>query len=263
MHRAGVDRWLVASQKSRAAPADGGSAMNGSAASSANGITSRPGQPVRRRQRHPAVLGGEDLPREAAIERQRQPGHGHVGVPAGQAGGRVGPGHLAERQRPPGQQLAHDRGDPGDEAAADAGLEPDPQHGVLGRRRIGHGVLGAVPVGQQAAGPGEQGAPGPGQRHLARAPAEQLRAQGGLQAADLLAQRRLRHEQPLGRGSGEAPFLGHGHEVAQVTDMHVHNQRLWEKVLDRAPSAASEWATGTTQATTDGGDSRWSSGFTG
>src|ERR1700759_4456927 len=38
--RAGADRWPVASQKSRAAPADGGSAMNGSAASSANGITS-------------------------------------------------------------------------------------------------------------------------------------------------------------------------------------------------------------------------------
>ncbi|GGY32442.1 hypothetical protein GCM10010384_44780 [Streptomyces djakartensis] len=49
---------------------------------------------------------------------------------------------------------------------------------------------------------------------------EQLDAELGLQLADLLGERRLGHVEPLG-GAAEVAFLGHRHEVPQVTQIHM------------------------------------------
>ena len=53
----------------------------------------------------------------------------------------------------------------------------------------------------------------------ARRPVEQRLAELGLEAPDLLRQRRLGDVQPLG-GAAEVPLLGHGDEVAQVPELH-------------------------------------------
>ena len=53
-------------------------------------------------------------------------------------------------------------------------------------------------------------------------PGEQLRAQLLLQRADLPGQHRLRDVQPLG-GPAEVQLLGHGHEVAQLAQIDIHD----------------------------------------
>ncbi len=58
-----------------------------------------------------------------------------------------------------------------------------------------------------------------GERHRAPRAHEQLHAQLLLQRADLLAQRRLGDVQPQRRAS-EVQFLGDGHEVTQVAQLH-------------------------------------------
>ena len=50
--------------------------------------------------------------------------------------------------------------------------------------------------------------------------AEQLEAELLLQGPDLLAQGRLLHAQAFG-GAGEMAFLGHHHEIAQVSQLHA------------------------------------------
>jgi hypothetical protein len=49
---------------------------------------------------------------------------------------------------------------------------------------------------------------------------QQLDAELGLQLPDLLGQRGLRHVEPLG-GTAEVPFLGHRHEVPEMTQIHI------------------------------------------
>ena len=53
----------------------------------------------------------------------------------------------------------------------------------------------------------------------ARGPVEERLPELGLEAADLLRERRLRDVQALG-GAAEVPLLGHGDEVAQVPELH-------------------------------------------
>ena len=60
-----------------------------------------------------------------------------------------------------------------------------------------------------------------GHRHAMVVALQQLHAEVGLQAADLLAQRGLRRVQPLG-GTGETELLGDGHVVAQVSKLQCH-----------------------------------------
>lgn len=57
------------------------------------------------------------------------------------------------------------------------------------------------------------------QRHRALRAVEQRDAQLLLQRADLLRQRRLRHRQARG-GTAEVQFLGNGHEVAELAQVH-------------------------------------------
>ena len=53
-----------------------------------------------------------------------------------------------------------------------------------------------------------------------------------LERADLLRQRRLGHVEPLGR-PGEVQLPGHRDEVPQAAQVHIHNERLSQEVLDR------------------------------
>ena len=53
----------------------------------------------------------------------------------------------------------------------------------------------------------------------ARGPVEERLPELGLEAADLLRQRRLGDVQAFG-GTAEVPLLGHGEEVAQVPQLH-------------------------------------------
>jgi len=65
---------------------------------------------------------------------------------------------------------------------------------------------------------------------------EQFRAQRPFQQPDLLAERGLRHEQPLG-GPGEVQLLSHRHEVAEVSTVDIQNPWLSPKVLEpRSPA---------------------------
>lgn len=81
-------------------------------------------------------------------------------------------------------------------------------------------VGGLVDVGEDRARPFEVGPAGVGEVDAAGGAVEQLDAQLGLQLADLLGERRLGHVEPLG-GATEVAFLGHRHEVSQMTQIHM------------------------------------------
>src|SRR5882724_6432393 len=67
-----------------------------------------------------------------------------------------------------------------------------------------------------------------GQLDAARPANQQLNAQLQFEVVDLPAQRRLCGMQPLLRRHGQAAFLGHGHEVAQVSKLHgSYPSKVW------------------------------------
>ena len=80
-------------------------------------------------------------------------------------------------------------------------------------------------VGQDLAGPGQEGLARAGQHHLVAGPVEegsaQLVFQGGHRAAD----RGLGHVQ-AGRGAGEPALLGHADHVAKLVQLHGNRLRL-------------------------------------
>jgi hypothetical protein len=88
---------------------------------------------------------------------------------------------------------------------------------------------------EQTAGHPVQRGAGAGELDLAPVTPEQLGAQRSFQAADLLAEGRLRQVQAL-RGAGEVQLLGHGHEVPQIPEMGIHSQQLSQLVLDARPA---------------------------
>ena len=77
-----------------------------------------------------------------------------------------------------------------------------------------------VDRGEDLAAALEQHLAGGRELDAARGAVEQRLAELGLEAADLLRERRLRDVQPLG-GAAEVPLLGDGDEVAQVPELHV------------------------------------------
>ncbi len=87
----------------------------------------------------------------------------------------------------------------------------------------------AQPVGlfQQRPGTGEQRLAGRGKRHVAAVPVEQACSEGAFQGLDLLRQRRSGNAQPRG-GPAEVEFLGDGHEVAQLPELHNAIVAQWE-----------------------------------
>jgi hypothetical protein len=80
-----------------------------------------------------------------------------------------------------------------------------------------------VNVGQDRAGVGEQRRPSVRQFDAARQATEQLDVEFLLQHANLLAERRLLHPQPLG-GSRDVPFLSDRDEIPKMTELHSHIQ---------------------------------------
>ncbi|MCY1453630.1 hypothetical protein D9M71_706370 [compost metagenome] len=84
---------------------------------------------------------------------------------------------------------------------------------------LAHQVFGVVPVGQQAAGDGQQRLALRGEADAAGGAHQQLAAEGFLQTLDRQAQRRLRQVQAFA-GLGEAEGLRHGEEGAQLLDGH-------------------------------------------
>jgi hypothetical protein len=82
-----------------------------------------------------------------------------------------------------------------------------------------------VPACQHAGDPAGQHLARPGQGHPGPGPGEQLDPELALQLLDLLGQRGLGHEQPLGRAA-EAAFGRDGGEVAQQPGVDIHAIRL-------------------------------------
>ena len=86
---------------------------------------------------------------------------------------------------------------------------------------------------------------GRGERDVAAAAVEQGGAEVGLQGVDLLAQRGLGHPDAVGR-PGEVPRLGHGHEVSELLELHLHSLQAidtattmhWTNRDDRRPTVA-------------------------
>ena len=92
-----------------------------------------------------------------------------------------------------------------------------PQFAARGAARGGERV---VDMGEDGAGIGQQRTAGLGQLDAARLAAQQLHVEFALQRADLLAERRLLHAEPLG-GAGDVAFFGDGDEVAEVAQFHL------------------------------------------
>ena len=115
--------------------------------------------------------------------------------------------------------------DAGVKVASDRGEGPDPQPARIGSGGIGDRGGPFGPAVKQRPGDVQQRLPGCGEADLAAVAQEEARAQSGLQALDLLAQRRLRDMQLLG-GPGEVQLFGHCDEIPQVPEVNVHNQRL-------------------------------------
>ena len=70
-----------------------------------------------------------------------------------------------------------------------------------------------------ASGQWEQYLPGRGKRYAAAVPVEQACTEIAFQGLDLLRQRWSGNAQPRG-GPAEVEFLGDGHEVAQLAELH-------------------------------------------
>ena len=80
----------------------------------------------------------------------------------------------------------------------------------------------------------EERLPGGGELNLAAGAHEQLRAEGALELADLVAQRRLGDVEPRS-GAAEVELLGDGQEVTKQARLKIDRPRLsiaWRQVLD-------------------------------
>jgi hypothetical protein len=77
------------------------------------------------------------------------------------------------------------------------------------------------------------------QPHTVPIAVEQRSAQLSFQHPDLLTQRRLGDEEPLGR-VGEVQVFGDRDEVPQIPPVDVHNHQLSHQVLDAPPRCQAE-----------------------
>ncbi len=143
---------------------------------------------------------------------------------------RMGAAVVADRTRHQGVE----RGRGGE---ADADLAD-----IAARDAQGPG-LGGIDGGEHRAGIVREGAAGLGQRHPARQALEQGGADLGLEALDLVAQRRLRDVQPL-RRPGDAEIVGHRDEVAKMAKLHragilpCPGRRRSHRIVIRQPTIA-------------------------
>jgi hypothetical protein len=183
------------------------------------------GERVRDGERDPAGLGEQHLDPHVVLSRERQPQQGRVDVAVGQSGGGVRPGGLLQVHPPARPAAAERRDDLLGGLVGGAGHETHPQHPGRPAGR-GPGLpQHLVPACQHAGDPAGQRLARRGQRHPGPGPGEQLDPELALQLLDLLGQRGLGHEQPLGRAA-EAAFGRDGGEVAQQPGVDIHAIRL-------------------------------------
>ena len=208
------------------------------------------GEPVARREDDPPRLAEKRLPREAPVVRKRQPHEGDVGLPAGEPGGRIVPADLAQLQARGGAPLGEAPRGRRQDVSTDAGDEADGE-----RRRLAHGGIrdrdtSIVPGAQELASAREERLARRRERHSAPIAIEQLDPEGSLELTDLLAQRGLGDEQPLGRAA-EVKLFRDGEEVAQIPEVGIHSRRLSEQVLDAAARASDDGSVNEPRSTAD------------
>ena len=96
---------------------------------------------------------------------------------------------------------------------------PDAQLSRLAAKVLGEVLLRPGALAQQLARMADKAPPRPGKPNAPAKPVEERRAEAGLELPDLLGQAGLTYAQTFGR-TREAPLLGDGHEIAQVTELH-------------------------------------------
>jgi len=142
----------------------------------------------------------------------------------GDPGAGIVPVDLAELEPPTGSPLGEPCRDRREDVAADAGRESDDEHRSRLGGGVGHVVLRGIPCRQQRLRPSEERLARCRERHAAAVPHQEPDLELALERSDLLRERRLRDEQPLGRPR-EVQFFGDGDEVPQLSQAHVHNRR--------------------------------------
>ena len=105
-------------------------------------------------------------------------------------------------------------------------------------QRAAHRMPGPLGVPDGCLSLGQQALPGRGETHALGQPFQQGATELALERPDLLGERRLRHEQPLGCARNRAG-LGNGDEILELAEVHaisisyaVANERvfqLWQK----------------------------------
>jgi hypothetical protein len=121
------------------------------------------------------------------------------------------------------------------EVASDGGLHADDE--LAGMGECARLDVPAVPDFEHRAYDGEQRTSLVRQGKTARQPDEQIEPEPAFKRSQLLGQGGLRHEQAGGRG-GDGQLFGRGDEVPEFPQMGVHNQRLYQQVLDGHVAAA-------------------------
>jgi hypothetical protein len=108
-----------------------------------------------------------------------------------------------------------------------SGQEADRERRLLWLRRAARRFARGFDLEQCQPGMIKEGAAGRGELNATRTTLQQLGADLYLQITDLAAQRWLRRMQsPLGC-IGEAAFLDHSYEIAQMPELHGPSYTLW------------------------------------
>ena len=129
--------------------------------------------------------------------------------------------HLAAQVEPHPRELGAQRlGEVRQERVGHRAREADREPAELARRRGPRVLLRGARGREDRVGSVEQHLARRQQLDAARRAPQQGRPDVGLEAADELGQRRLRHVQP-GRGAAEVQLLSHGDERVQLADLHV------------------------------------------
>ena len=192
------------------------------------------GQPMVGRQRHQQPLTVRRTPDEAA---RRQLGGSRTGEADIQAAGAEGlqlrhRRHLLQSQADLGPGAAEARQKRRHRAERRRAGEADVQMAGRSARHLGGAAAGRGNGFQNGVRLLEEGAAGLGQYDAAVGPFEQARPEFVLERPNLQGQRRLGHVQTLGRTT-EMQFLGHRHEIAQVSQFHICSiSKTTKNVLD-------------------------------
>ena len=180
----------------------------------------------RRHGDHQPLLAQRDHGERAVGD--RGPEEGEVDGPFAQGVQLVGDEHLAAERELDARQLVGEA--PGERGQEAVGRRADAADRDVADRAGGDptGLVGSAVDGREdRPGPLQVGGAGRGQVDAAGGADEELDAELGLEAPDLLGERRLGHVQPLG-GATEVPLLGDRHEVAQVTqEIHISTRLKW------------------------------------